>query len=291
MQEPQITNRLNLPEPLVKAVTRHPRNHTPNSISVTELIQPPQMRALTVEHESELVEDASERVWSLLGTLLHGVLERNAEGLKDAVAEERLETEVSGWRVVGHYDLSEMVLDGECLTDWKLSSLWGFKDGVKREFEEQLNIYAELIRRAGRHVSHIQIVAIYRDWSKSKASREADYPQRQVQVFSVPLWTPEQATEFLEERVALHQEAEKGNYPECSKSERWVRDEKWAVQKKGVKKAVRLYDSPEAAETHAKDQSNLYVEHRVGSSVRCESYCAAMPFCLQAQRMGITKHE
>lgn len=279
----RITNNLNLPAPLVRAVTRHPRERKPNVISVTELIQPPQLRALSLKHSDEIQEDASDRIWSLLGTLLHGVLERNAKGLKDTIAEETLETDVLGWKVIGHYDLSEMVLDGELLTDWKLTSIWSVKDGIKPEWEQQLNLYAELIRRAGRFVNQLQIVAIGRDWSKSKAQFDPNYPQQQVQIFSVPLWTQEQACEFLEDRVALHQAAVKGDYPECTPDERWERPAKWAVMKKNQKKAIRLYDNPAHAGIHAGNDASLSVVHRPGASVRCDSYCPVSTFCRQYQ--------
>lgn len=279
----QITNVNKLPEPLVRAVTRHPRERKPNVISVTELIQPPQLRALTLAHGAEVVEDASDRIWALLGTLLHGVLERNAKGLKDTIVEEQLEADVLGWKVIGHYDLSEMVLDGELLTDWKLTSVWSVKDGIKPEWEQQLNLYAELIRCTGRTVDQLQIVTIGRDWSKSKAKYDPSYPQQQVSIFSVPLWSAEQAAEFLEERVRLHQDAATGNYEDCTADERWERPAKWAVMKKNQKKAVKLHDNPAHAEIHAGNDPALYVVHRPGESVRCEAYCSVAPFCKQFQ--------
>ncbi len=279
----RITNLNNLPEPLVRAVTRHPRRREPNVISVSELIQPPQLRALALAHANEIVEDASDRIWALLGTLLHGVLERNAQGLKDTISEEELEVEVLGWKVIGHYDLSEMVLDGELLTDWKLTSIWAIKDGIKPEWEAQLNLYAELIRRAGRYVSQLQIVAIGRDWSKSKAQFDPSYPQQQVQIFSVPLWTPEQAAEYLEERVRLHQDATKGTYPECTPQERWERETQWALMKKGQKRAVKLYLNRDAAVLAAGEAKDLSIVERRGVSVRCESYCPVSKWCGQYQ--------
>lgn len=281
----QITNLSNLPEPLVRAVTRYPRERIPGRISVTELIQPPQLRALSIAHEGEISEDAGDRIWALLGTLLHGVLERNAKGLKDTIAEEQLETEILGWTVVGHYDLSEMVLDGECLTDWKLTSVWSVKDGVKPEWESQLNSYAQLIRLAGRTVDQLQIVAIGRDWSKNKAKYDPSYPQQQVKVMSVPLWTPEQAKDFLENRVRLHQKAEKGEYEDCTADERWAKPAKWAVIKAGQKKAVKLYDEPQAAKRHVGNDPLLSVVARPGESIRCGAYCSAAPFCRQWKRI------
>lgn len=279
----QVTNKFNLPAPLVAAVSRHPRERVAKRISVTELISPPQIRALTIKHEHQIVDEAGDRIWALLGTLLHGALEVHAQGLKNLISEGKLTTTVNGWEVVGHYDLSEMLLDGELLTDYKLTSVWSVREGVKAEWEAQTNLYAELLRRAGRWVNAIQIVAIGRDWSKMKAQFDRTYPQQQVAVLSVPVWTPEQASDYLEERVRLHQEAAKGNWPECTPEERWAKPTQYALMKTGQKKAVKLYDTKEGAERHvAKGQ---YVQERPGSSTRCESYCSVNFVCKQYAAM------
>jgi hypothetical protein len=284
-----ITNNFQLPAPLVQAVTRHPRERVAARISVTELIQPPQIRALTLRHESQIREDASDRLWALMGTLLHGALEVHAQGLKNLVSEGKLTTVVNGWEVVGHYDLSEMLLDGELLTDYKLTSVWSVREGVKPEWEAQTNLYAELLRRAGRWVNGIQIVAIGRDWSKMKAQFDKSYPQQQVAVLPVPLWTSEEAADYLEERVRLHQEAAKGNWPECTPEERWAKPTQYALMKTGQKKAVKLFDSQSAAEMHvAKGQ---YVQERPGTSTRCESYCSVNFVCKQYAAMKAAKSE
>lgn len=279
----QLQNRLGLPAPLVRALTREPRPRVPGRISLTELIQPAQIRALTVRHGAEILEDASDLIWALLGTLLHGALEGYADRLQGEIPEEKLVMEILGWTVVGKYDLSEMVLDGELLTDWKLTSVWSMKDGFKLEWEQQLNCYAQLVRHAGRNVDQIQIVAIGRDWSKNKARFDKDYPQEQVKVIAVPLWTAEETLEFITERVRLHQEAEKGIWPDCTPEERWARPTQWAVMKKGQKKAVKLYESKHAAEwAVAKDQ---YIVERPGESVRCNAYCAVANVCPQKAKM------
>src|SRR5262245_59885962 len=114
-----ITNDLNLPAPLVKAVSSPRPQYGPKTVSVTALVQPPQIQGLLNRHDAELSEDAADRLWMLMGTLLHDVLERHAEGLEDTIAEQRLEIQIEGWTVTGKYDLSEFILDGETLTDWK----------------------------------------------------------------------------------------------------------------------------------------------------------------------------
>lgn len=289
----RITNNLNLPAPLVKAVTRHPRSVEPNTISVSELIQPPQLRALVEKHGDELSEDASERIWALLGTLLHGVMEKNAIGMDQAIVEEELSTVVRGWKVVGHYDLSEMVLDGELLTDWKLTSVWSMKgEELKPEWDAQVNCYAELIRRAGRTVSQAQIVAIGRDWSQSRAFREKDYPQKQVVIKPVVLWESSVVAAYLDERVRLHQEAENGSWPECTPEERWARPDLWALMKKGQKKAVRLFENQEVANKWlggilGGDKTH-FIQHRQGESIRCAAYCPAAPKCKQWAKLNPT---
>ncbi len=290
----QITNSNHLPEPLVRAVT--PKRHRePSRISVTDLILPPQIRALSVRYESQLSEDASDRLWALLGTLLHGVLERNAQGLKDTITEEALEMAVHGWTVVGHYDLSEMVLDGETLTDWKLTSVWVTIDGVKPEWEQQLNCYAELIRQAGRYVRALQIVTIFRDWSKNKARFDSEYPQQQVRVYEVPLWTAERAQQFITERVRLHQEAEQGSWPDCTPSERWEKPTTFALMKEGRKSAIRVMENGLDLMKYAIEngmtgpdhviKSPFFIKERQGESTRCESYCGVSAFCPQFARM------
>jgi hypothetical protein len=285
----QITNKAGLPAPLVAAVTRHPRPRRPNTISVSELIQPPQIRALTQKHYEGLTEDAADRIWALLGTLMHAALEGHAKALPNVISEEELSMPVLGWTLIGHYDLSEsdtgeLVLDDELLTDYKLTSVYAIKQaggkiGAKPEWEAQLNTYAHLIRRADRNLRGIQIVAIGRDWSRIKSIREYDYPKKQVQVFPVPLWEPDRAQAFIEERVRLHQEAEKGNWPDCTPEERWAKPTIYALMKKGQKRAVKLFETPAAAEfARAKNQ---YVVIRPGESTRCEMYCAVAPHCPQ----------
>lgn len=287
----RISNKYNLPAPLVKAVmaTRHESDDDPDSIRVSGVIQPVQLRALMKRHDHEIEEDAADRIFSLMGTLLHDVLEKSARDFDDCTTEEALTTEILGWKLTGHYDLTEFTLDGELLTDWKLTSVYAMKDkNLKPEWDAQVNIYAELLRLSGKTVSKGQIVVIGRDWSKSRASREADYPQRQVIVKPVTLWSSETVQAYLIERIALHQKADReGVWPECSPEERWAKPEKYAIMKKGNKKATKLCDDePQAnrwienniADGHVRQ---YYVEHRPGESTRCESYCPVAQFCPQ----------
>ena len=274
----RITNELNLPAPLIAAVSKT-RQPILGQISVTELISPPQIRALTIKHWEEIKEDASERLWAAVGSIMHQMLENHAD-IPRHQAERTLSTIVEGVNVTGTFDL---YYEDGVLTDYKFVSVWTTMNGVKEEWEQQLNLYAHLLRLTGACVETLQVVAIYRDWTKSKAF-DSNYPSTQVQTFTVPLWSNEVTENFLSERVRLHMKAEAGEVLPCTPEERWERPTRFAVMKQGQKRAVRLFDNREEAEANV-TKAGLYIEERPGSSVRCESYCRVASFCPQYTRI------
>ena len=68
-----LTNKYNLPETLVDALS-YDTHRMAGDISVTQLIDAPQIRILKRKHQ--LTEDVSEKLWALLGTAMHHILER-----------------------------------------------------------------------------------------------------------------------------------------------------------------------------------------------------------------------
>ena len=279
----QITNHANLPEPIVQAVRNDPYDAGPSDISVTKLIGPPQIRVLERQHADELTEDASDRIWSLVGQIGHKILER-AE--MEALAETRLFADVAGWTVSGQFDRMVILPDGT-LQDYKFTSVWAVADGVKPEWEAQLNVLRWLAAENGYPpIRQLQIVAILRDWSRGKAKQGGDYPQQQVRVLPVPVWSLEDAARYVRERVHLHQEAERcaaagEPLPQCTPEERWARPTKYAVRKPGRKSAVRVLDTEQDARDIAAGTPSGYVEIRHGESVRCADYCAVADYCAQ----------
>ena len=272
----KLTNKLNLPQPLVAAVANDGYTKGDADISVTELLLPPMLRALKVKHEEEIEEDVSDRIFSLLGQTIHGILERSE---KTAIAERRLSIQVEGWKISGSMD--RFARQDSLLQDYKLTTIYKTKGNkLPEEWVKQLNIYAEILRQNNEKVEKLEIVAIYRDWSKGGAERDADHPQRQVEVFSVPLIPSEEVMEFIKKQVLLHQDAGRGNYLPCTKKERWAKDDVWAVMKKGAARAVKLcYDSESAKSMVDMLGTNHHIEFREGKSTRCDSYCNVSKFC------------
>lgn len=272
----KITNRLNLPQPLVDAVANDPYHRGSADISVTSLLAPPRKIALDTAHEAELEEDASDRIWSLLGQSIHTILERAD---KTGATERRLSIQVEGWKVSGAMD---RYVDG-LIQDYKCVTVWKFKDQtIPEEYEEQLNVYAEILRQNDYPVTKLEIVGILRDWSKLEAWRNPEYPQTQVVVRDVPLWSREMAQEFIRVRVVLHQQS-RIRLPFCDQEERWQKPTQWAVQKPDAKRATKLYESEAEAKAHIMSDSKLVMVKRPGESTRCKAYCSALKFCSQGQ--------
>jgi len=281
----KITNDLNLPWHLVDAVENDPYSAGASDISVTRLIAPPRMVALNARHQDELEEDAADRSFSLMGQAIHTVLERVPDREGDRVIERRMFQQINGWTLSGQLDLWE----GNIVYDHKFTSVWETINGLKPEKIQQLNCLAWLCRKEGLQVDGVKIVAIYRDWSKTKAKSERDYPQHSIGIIDAPLWTDNECQSFIEERIAMHQQA-RNELPMCSPDDQWEKPAKYALMKEGRISAIKLENSKEDLMAYAdkkgltkdgKLKAGHYTEFRPGEKVRCENYCTAAPFCSQ----------
>lgn len=266
-----LTNRMNLPDGIVAAVTNDPYSRGESDISVTQLIAPAYQRKL--RETVEPIEDVSDRIWSLLGQATHTILERAYRGKGDV--EERLFTNTNGWTVSGQYD----VIEDDVLMDYKITSVWSVKGDTKVEWEQQLNLLRLLAFRNGKTIVGLRIIAILRDWSKAKAKVDSTYPQAQVVPVDIPMWTIEETEAYLHERVTAHQLT---NPPPCTPAERWQTETVYAVMKVGRKSAVKLHESPTLAQEHAAQLGAGHsVTTRPGGFRRCAEYCNVSHRCPQ----------
>jgi len=287
----KITNKFSLPETLVRAVMDDEYDKGDSVLSVTQLIAPPRIVVLQKLNEHNLMSDVVDRVPSLLGTAVHKIIEKGSKDVPGHIVEERLFSDVCGWKISGAVDLQIQKGDGAWeINDWKVTSVYSVLSD-KPEWEQQLNCYAYLAGKShGRNVTSLKIVAILRDWQRKQAEIKADYPQSQIVMVDIPVWTPDQQEAYITERVGLHQAAQKAvdtgePVAYCTDQERWVRGESWALMKEGRKSAIKLYDNEEQArEDCSKSGGGHHVEHRRGSAVRCAgNYCLVSMWCRQWQ--------
>lgn len=273
-----LTNVHGLPDALVNAVKNDPYTGG-GDISVTKLIDAPKRRTLYKKYREFVVEDVSERIWSLMGQAVHTVLERAGT---NALVEERLYAEVNGWKVSGQFD--RLHLADATLQDWKVCSVYKAKGD--KGWERQLNCLRWLASKNGMHVDKLQVVAIFRDWKKSEALRQSDYPGQNVQVIDVPVWSIEEAERYIVDRVRQHQRSDAGEDTECTEEERWYSGTSFALMKDGGKRAKKVAaNRDELGEV----PPGHHIEERPGLNRRCEQYCEVAPFCEQFQRLKETE--
>jgi len=281
-----ITNKYNIPEPIFKAVSADYKPN-PERFSVTDLIGPPLIRHLKIKHWEELVEDASDRMWTLLAKAVDYIISQNADL---AIVQHKFEIPVDDVVVVGKADIYWPFT--ERIEDWKVTSVWSYLLGDKIDWERQLNCYAWGFRREDMRVKGLSINAILRDWQKSKMLQNNDYPRIPFVSKEIPLWTFEQQEQYIKDQLEYHRMFEP---EECSPEDKWEKPTTYAVKKKGRKSALRVLDELAKAKTWCIENNygefditekgainlakGIEIIERPGECVRCKSYCPVRTVC------------
>ena len=287
----KLTNRHNLPETIVNVIKRPTYSKGKANMSVTELLNSPRIVQLKRKHWDDLTEDASDMVWSIFGTAIHGVLEHGKDD--HHVVEERVHATIGGMSVSGAMDLQEIEEDGIILSDYKTTSAWAVMN-EKQDWHNQLNTYSYLVELVKKvPVKKLQIVAIIRDWSRREAANRDGYPQAPITVIDIPLWPIADREQFIKARIDKHEWAlfdmETGDEPpECTPDEMWEKPTTYALKKDGNIRAKSVHDSRlsaddalQIAEAKAKKGEKFLIEVREGGRTRCESFCQVSEFCGQ----------
>jgi len=278
----KVTNKFNVPAPLVTLATKEYYSKGAAQYSVTELLSPPRVRRLRERYDSQIETDVTDLMWQMLGSALHVVMERGqTEG---HITEERLFTTVDGVTISGAIDLQEEKNGGVIITDYKFTSAWSVMN-EKREWVEQLNVYKWLVESVKRkRVDGLRICALIRDFNRRETKE--GYPAAPIQVIDIPMWGTMEAETFVRRRLDLHREAKVSEdfgerLPDCSPEERWQSETTYAVRKEGRKTAIRVFKTIEEANELAEKEKG-YVEVRDGESKRCTgNWCSVAQWCDQ----------
>lgn len=258
-----ITNRYGISEDMTKAVTggKERRRKDPSRFSVTQLLMPTRMAALSEMYEGD--EDVADMVPAFIGTCVHYYLEKHVPGENEV----RLEAKLGEDTVVGVIDS----LRGSEIVDYKVRNA---SDGDFDDARKQIMLYAWLLRKArGDVATSGKIVAIRKDWSKM---RDSAIPPIEEILFRITPGDAEEAGRFAEERIAAIKAA-RSELPECSSEERWNGGDSYAVYADGGQKARRVFRSEAEATAYAKP--GMRVERRRGRDLRCEMYCPYARIC------------
>jgi len=275
----KITNRMNLPEALVKAVTVR-RHNNPGRLSATTLLNGTKQILLTDRHWDELEDDVADHFYAIFGSAVHKVLENEGE---DEFTEEFIPYEVDDMTVTGRIDNYNMRTG--VLSDYKSVSVWKIMFNDFEDWRRQGLIYAWLLIKNGFKVHKCQFIGILKDHSKRDAKRNSSYPQKPVYVyeFDVTQEGLDEIEAYIRAKIADYKRCKEmadDDIPPCSAKERWEKPTKYAVKKEGRKSAVRVLDNAaEAEKMVAELGKGHFVEKRPGESVRCGEYCSCCEYC------------
>jgi len=281
-----ITNKYNLPQTFVNIMRRPTYTKGKANLSATELINSPRIVQLRKLHEDKIETDVTEMVWSIFGTAIHGVLEHGKDD--NHLVEERLHTEIDGWKISGAIDLQIVNEDGSItINDYKTCAAWSVMN-EKIDWEYQLNIYAWLVERVKKKpISKLEIVAIIRDWNRRDVVNKAGYPDAPIKVVPIQLWPFEHREKFIQDQITLHSNAlfelETGDeLPHCTPEQMWEKPTTYAVKKIGGIKARNVCATQEEATSKIAEYGKDYeIEERQGERTRCANFCSVRDFCSQ----------
>jgi hypothetical protein len=279
-----ITNRFSLPQPFVDLVSGDTYSKGESDITTTGLAQPPKIAELTRRHGSEITMDASEKVWTMMGTANHYVLEQIAlRNPERYVTEQRFYLDIDGVKLGGQIDLFDR--ETETLWDYKVSSVYKAMSDDKLEWTKQANVNKLLCEHNGIHPKKLAILLVCKDWKRKEAEFKADYPKCAILEIPLPIWQEAETLAYIKSRINLHNAAKlievEDAIPVCTEEERWAKPTTWAVLKeRGAKRAVNggIYELESEAIAHAKRISGA-IEKRDGSNPRCENYCQVRQWC------------
>ncbi len=218
------TNKYSLPEAFVRAVVNDPYNRGESDFSATGLAEPPRASAIKAIYADELTVDVSSRVASIIGQGAHSIAERAARPEID-ICEHRFFAEFkvdAGLYIVSaQIDLYEG--DSKILYDWKTTKAYAFSKkaggGNKPEWQQQMNVGAEIMRRNGHEVKALGVIAMLKDFKDAEAGQNG-MPESEVVSVEIPLWPREKTVKYIEGRIRLHAQARE-NLPLCSSTDNW----------------------------------------------------------------------
>jgi hypothetical protein len=287
-----ITNRLNLPDGFVKAVSTEKHNAA-MCLSATTLLQGVKQIILSERHWDKLTDDVADRIWAIWGQAVHSLLEN--EGENDFTEQEMFHS-LGSVTITGRIDNYNMATETIC--DYKTASVNKVKFRDFNDWYLQGMIYAWLLSHNKFPVKRCRFIVLLKDHSKTEAERDRQYPPNPVFIYEFPISAEKlfKIGSFIRDKTNEYEKhliIPDDEIPPCSPEERWDRPSVFAVKKEGRQKAVKLFDTKEEAEQRAADLgAGHYIEHRVGESVKCKNYCLCHGFCnfYQEKVLGIAQN-
>ncbi|OUW93407.1 MAG: hypothetical protein CBD88_07015, partial [Flavobacteriales bacterium TMED228] len=122
----KITNKANLPRPIVLALSEDNYSKGDADFSVTELIDSPRISQLKTRYAEYVQQDALDMLYMFDGKAVHYLLEQAGKQIKitEGIVEKRFHAEHDGVKITGAVDYFDM--ERKVIQDYKRVSVWEF---------------------------------------------------------------------------------------------------------------------------------------------------------------------
>lgn len=288
----KLTNAYGVPDWLGQVIGHIQAQYNPGNsdYTATSLLEPPMITGLKYQYADQLEQDISDTLAAFLGTAVHDSIEAALKDDPRYLIEQRFYRKIEVpdspakkvFVVSGQIDLYD--LETQHLSDHKITGGYKIQFGDHFDYEAQASVNRWLMQANGYDPQSFAINAIIKDWRRSESKQKANYPDIPFVELPLPFWSINDTEEFIKEKILEKEYAKQGVMRPCSKYERWQKDSKFAVVKKGRKSSVRNFDRQEDAEKYI-ENNNLeghWVEERKAEATRCESFCPVSQFCNQS---------
>lgn len=281
---------------LVRAVEKE-YTYRDKRYSITSLLEPDRVVMLKRRYNDKIKQDIVDCIFMLHGTKVHYELE-NIELKPNEFVEDHLEyTFDNGYTLSGiidHYD-------DEFIDDYKTCKAYSviYKSDYDK-WKKQLQMGAYLVyKKTGVWRKKGRIIAILKDWNKTKAETNRSYPKYAVKVIRFNLGTPEKVEKMIlkrfDEIIKLEKLKDK-ELPLCTMKERFNKGNLYVVKKIKNKMAKKIHKTKEEAEEHLKRLNETYpntyeIVVREQNDLRCTDYCSVNKFCQYYQEKYIEKEK
>jgi len=298
--ENKIENVSLIPQTVENARNRlnvHPRPRK-GTFSVTELEKGSKELLLTRRHYDAISRELQEDE-ALIGNIVHDCMSREGKKLDDCLVEYRINAKATVFgaedvTISGAIDLYDKKT--KTLYDYKTCKVATFereKSGQSNKWLYQTMSYRWLLSTKGFDVDNIVIVCFLLDYSAIKNDSSPLYPKHKIETIAYDknyfrdpeTGNPEIENQWLSyftdklSELAFIGDVTDNEIPDCTPSERFE-DEKWAIMKKGCKRATCTCKSEEEANLVLEGYGEGYsIEHRPGNPIKCKLYCPVHEFC------------
>lgn len=293
----KLTNRMNLPAPLARAVAKSVENphNKPGEYSVTTLQNGIREVILTNRHFEEITTDVADEIWAVFGTAVHSLLEREHQSGDGSVAEIPLRLPLDGGgAVTGTADLFTPASTDKpaVVEDYKTCKAYGvIYPELPEKWRKQILSYCALLDTRGVYVRKGRVVAFIKDWTPRDAyiKKSSDYPQSPCVTLEWN-YTDSEVQQSINDMKARaiefrgNEQLPDSELPLCTTEERWEKPTVYAIKKPEHKRSTKNCDNKAEAEqvlaTDPKFKGKGYIiDERIGESTKCRDYCRAKEFC------------